>query len=231
MSAVPFAALLGLIFFSGASALVYQVLWQRLLSITFGVTVFATSTVLAAFMSGLTLGSLLAPRLVSRFRRPLTTFALAEILIGVSALCTPLALEGAEWLYQNARAFGAESFAALTAARLLGSFVVLLLPTMLMGMTLPLLCASSLVRGSHFGARLGLLHGINTAGSVCGVLLTGFVLVGTLGTRQSLLVAAGKRPKPAPRNHTALGDSREYTKGVTAQSTRAIKMTTPLASR
>jgi spermidine synthase len=190
MSAVPFAALLGLIFFSGASALVYQVLWQRLLSITFGVTVFATSTVLAAFMSGLTLGSLLAPRLVGRFRRPLSTFALAEILIGVSALGTPLALEGAEWLYQNVRAFGADSFAALTLARLLGSFVVLLLPTMLMGMTLPLLCASSLVRGSHFGARLGLLYGINTAGGVCGVLVTGFVLIGTLGTRQSLLLAA-----------------------------------------
>ena len=190
MSAAPFAALLGLIFFSGASALVYQVLWQRLLSITFGVTVFATSTVLATFMGGLTLGSLLAPRLVSRIKRPLATFAVAEILIAVFALGTPLAIEGAEWVYQRARAFGPDSFGALTAARLAGSFVVLLVPTMLMGMTLPLLCASPLVQGSHFRNRLGLLYGINTAGGVAGVLSTGFLLIGAIGTRQTLMLAA-----------------------------------------
>ncbi len=190
MPAVRFAALLGLVFFSGASALVYQVLWQRLLSITFGVTVFATSTVLAAFMGGLTLGSLLAPRLVRRGGRPLATFAAAEILIAVSALVTPLALEGAERLYQGAQILAPDSFGVLTAARLAGSFLVLLVPTMLMGMTLPLLCASTLVRGSHFGTRLGLVYGINTAGGVLGVLATGFLLIGAIGMRQTFLLAA-----------------------------------------
>ncbi len=185
-----FAALLGLVFFSGASALVYQVLWQRLLSITFGVTVFATSTVLAAFMGGLTLGSLLAPRLVRRSGRPLATFAAAEILIAASALATPLALGGAERLYQGAQALAPDSFGAVTAARLAGSFLVLLVPTMLMGMTLPLLCASSLVHGSRFGPRLGLVYGINTAGGVLGVLATGFLLIGAVGMGRSFLLAA-----------------------------------------
>ena len=95
------ATLLVLFFFSGACGLIYQVLWLRLLSLVFGVTVYAASTVLAAFMAGLALGSVLAGRLHRARQRPLLVFGVAEILIGVSALATPLALDAASALYQR----------------------------------------------------------------------------------------------------------------------------------
>ena len=91
--------LLFFFFLSGFSALVYQVLWMRLLALVFGVTIHAASTVLAAFMAGLALGSAAAGRLADRVRRPLVAFAVAEAGVAVAALATPLALAGVEALY------------------------------------------------------------------------------------------------------------------------------------
>ena len=91
-------AILSILFFcSGVSALIYQVLWIRMLGLTFGVTIYAASTVSASFMAGLALGSIAAGRLADRVRRPLAWFGAAEILIGVTALATPGALG---WLQQ-----------------------------------------------------------------------------------------------------------------------------------
>src|SRR5438034_3631427 len=86
---ILFAA--GLFFLSGASALVYQVLWLRTLGWIFGVTVYAASTVWACFMGGLALGSAIAGRLADRVRRPLRWFGAAEILVGATAVATPVA--------------------------------------------------------------------------------------------------------------------------------------------
>jgi spermidine synthase len=123
------AVLLALFFFSGACGLTYQVLWLRMLSLVFGVTVYAASTVLAAFMSGLAVGSLLAGPLLKRFSQPLVLFGAAEILIGLSALATPVGLDVAESLYRSLYASGFQSFGMLTIARLVSSFIVLLIPT------------------------------------------------------------------------------------------------------
>jgi predicted membrane-bound spermidine synthase len=73
--------LTALFFLSGASALIYQVLWLRLLSLVFGVTVYAASTVLASFMSGLALGSFLAGRVADRLTNPLRFLGLVEALM------------------------------------------------------------------------------------------------------------------------------------------------------
>ena len=85
--------LAGLFFVSGTSALIYQVLWLRLLGLVFGVTVYAASTVWAVFMAGLAIGSLAGGRLADRVKRPLVWFGAAEALIAVTALITPLALD------------------------------------------------------------------------------------------------------------------------------------------
>src|ERR1044071_1198142 len=78
-----------LLFFSGASALIYQVLWTRVLGWVFGVTVYAASAVWASFMAGLAIGSVAAGRVGDRVRSPLRWFGVAELLIGVTALATP----------------------------------------------------------------------------------------------------------------------------------------------
>ena len=184
------ALLFALFFFSGACGLTYQVLWLRLLSLVFGVTVYAASTVLAAFMTGLALGSLLAGPLLKRVGRPLAIFGAAEILIGLSALATPLGLDAAAVVYRTLHQSVPDSLGVLTAARLVCSLIVLLLPTILMGMTLPVLSASALVRESQLGSRIGALYAMNTAGAVVGALLTGRILISAIGMQKSFLLAA-----------------------------------------
>lgn len=183
-------ALLVLFFLSGAAGLIYQVLWLRLLSLVFGVTVYAAATVLASFMSGLALGSWLAGRAGARLGDPVRAFAIIEVLIGLSALATPFALEAATVVYLALYEVAPGSLALLTLARFLCSFLVLLVPTMLMGATLPLLSASRLVRGSRFGTRAGLLYALNTAGALTGAMLTGYVLIGAIGMQRTFLLAA-----------------------------------------
>lgn len=182
--------LLALFFFSGACGLTYQVLWLRQLSLVFGVTVYAASTVLAAFMAGLALGSVLAGRMLRRVERPLLAFGVAEILVGLSALASPIVLDSASTLYAAIHRSAPDSFARVTVARFVCSFAVLLVPTALMGLTLPLLSASRLVRGSAFGTRISALYAVNTAGAVAGVLVTGFHLIGAIGMQRTFLLAA-----------------------------------------
>ena len=82
--------LVGLCFiFSGATGLIYEVLWARMLGLVFGATTLAVSTVLAAFMGGLAVGSALAGRLAPRIRKPLSTYGWMEIGIAIYALLVP----------------------------------------------------------------------------------------------------------------------------------------------
>lgn len=83
-----------LFFCSGASALIYQVLWLRLLGLVFGVTTHAASTVWATFMAGLAVGGYAAGRFADRVRRPLVWLGACEVLIGATALATPMSLSG-----------------------------------------------------------------------------------------------------------------------------------------
>jgi spermidine synthase len=183
------AALLVLLLASGASGLAYQVLWLRELSLILGVTVHAAATVLAAFMGGLALGGIGAGRVLARLRRPLLAFGLAEIGIGVSALAVGLAFDrGAPVDAAIHHALG-WSNVALTAGRFAVAAALLLIPTSLMGLTMPLVCASATVRAS-FGQRLGLVYGVNTAGGILGALASGFYALGALGSDATLRIAA-----------------------------------------
>jgi spermidine synthase len=190
---VPSGRLLALVllfFCSGTSGLIYQVLWLRQLSLVFGVTVYAASTVLAVFMAGLAIGSLLAGRVASRVRRPLAAFGVAEILIGLLALATPAGLRATAVIYDAVHAALPDALPLVTAARFLCAVPVLLGPTILMGLTLPLLGASSIVRGDGVGARLSALYAANTAGALTGSLLAGYELIGALGMQRTYLAAA-----------------------------------------
>ena len=107
----------GLVFLSGASALIYQLLWLRLLGLVFGVTVHAASTVLASFMAGLAIGSYITGRIAPRIRRPLLWFAAAEALIATTAVLTPWALDALQAVYRALHHALPQSMAALTATR------------------------------------------------------------------------------------------------------------------
>ncbi len=183
-----FAPLCLLFFLSGVCGLTYQVLWLRLLALVFGVTVHAASTVLASFMAGLALGAVLAERVAKR-GHPLRTFALLEAGIAVSALATPVLLALAAVLYRPISVALPESLTLLTVARFLCSSAVLLVPTVLMVATLPVLSQASIVRAAS-NTRLGALYAVNTSGALVGALLTGYVLIGGLGMQRTFYLAA-----------------------------------------
>jgi spermidine synthase len=183
--------LLPLLFFlSGIAGLVYQILWLRLLSLTFGVTVYAATTVLAAFMAGLGAGSALGGRLAERVSNPLLYFGVAELLVGVSALATPFALTAATDLYAGLHPSIDVTPALLTAVRFLCSLVVLLVPTTLMGASLPLLTRATVDDETHAGRQVGVLYACNTAGAIVGALAAGFYMIGAVGIAASFKIAA-----------------------------------------
>lgn len=168
----------------------YQVLWLRLLAVVFGVTAYAASTVLASFMGGLAIGSIVAGRLADRVRQPLKWFGLVELAIGASALLTPWLLQAAQGLYAGVATAVPDNMAALTIARLACSAAVLLVPTGLMGATLPLVVRSSIVTRGDLGPRVSVLYAVNAAGAITGAILAGFYLIGGIGLRRTFLVAA-----------------------------------------
>ena len=179
-----------LFFLSGTSALIYQVLWLRLLGLVFGVTVYAASTVWAVFMAGLAVGSFAGGRMADRVRRPLVWLGVAEGLIGVTALATPLALDALQRAYAAVQPSLGTSLVTLTMVRLAISFLVLIVPSALMGATLPLIVKSSLLRTRGLGGSVGVLYATNTAGAIAGSLAAGLVLIPRLGIRGSFLIAA-----------------------------------------
>ena len=180
-----------LFFLSGTSALIYQVLWLRLLGLVFGVTVYAASTVWAVFMAGLAVGSVMGGRAADRVRRPLVWLGIAEALIGVTALATPFALDWLQGAYAAVHPFLNSSPVTLTGVRLAMSFAVLIVPSALMGATLPLVVKSSLREAEGLGGRAGVLYATNTAGAIAGSLCAGLVLIPRAGIQSSFLIAAG----------------------------------------
>ena len=193
---------LALFFFSGATSLVYEVLWTRRLSLTFGHTVLAVSTVLTVFMSGLALGSFLAGRWTDKERkrleasgtesgpaRFLALYGKLEIGIGLWAVLTLFLLNGVEMIYLSAARGGAGN-TVLYAIVFLGSFLVLLPPTSAMGATLPIFTQLLVATKQDVGTWLSRIYGWNTLGACVGAGLGGFVLLPTLGLKLSVAVAA-----------------------------------------
>ena len=141
-SASSTITLIGLCFvLSGATGLIYEVLWARMLGLVFGATTLAVSTVLAAFMSGLALGSALAGRFASRIKKPISTYGLMEIGIAIYALLVPLLFRWIDHLYVLIWQQFQPGFFAFSLWRFVLSGLVLLVPTTLMGATLPALAA------------------------------------------------------------------------------------------
>ena len=181
-----------LFFLSGACGLVYEVVWARELSLIFGITIFATSTVLAAYMGGLALGSFLVGRFIDRSPNPLRVYAILEVGIGLLALLTPLAFSFARSIYVPVANALEGHFLLFNLVRVLILFLILMVPTTLMGGTVPAIGRFLVERKESVGWNVGLLYALNTFGAVLGVLITGFVLIPEFGlTLTTRLAAAG----------------------------------------
>jgi spermidine synthase len=183
--------LCALFFTSGAAALIFEMLWFRQASLALGNSVWASSLVLAGFMGGLALGNALAARYGGRLVNPVRAYAVAEAAIAITGVALVLALAqlGAT-LAPLLRPLLDHPW-LLNTARLGLAFLLLLVPSTAMGITLPLLTKALTAEGSPFGIALGRLYGWNTVGAITGVLAAETYLVGTLGVRGTALVAGG----------------------------------------
>src|SRR5918912_2753712 len=183
-------AILLCFFASGMSGLVYQVVWVRELVLVFGATTFAVSTVLTAFMGGLALGSFYFGRRSESINRPLRLYGWLEIGIGVYGLAVPFIFAALPVVYHPIWRWLQLSFFTLSLVRFLFAALVLILPTALMGATLPVL-ASYYARDAHrIGLRVGSLYALNTFGAVIGAAVTGFALIPLLGMHATTATAA-----------------------------------------
>ena len=182
-------AILLCFFASGVSGLVYQVVWVRELVLVFGATTFAVSTVLTAFMGGLALGSYYFGRRSETVTRPLRLYGLLEIGIGVYGLAVPLIFATLPTVYHSFWSLHL-SFFALSIVRFVFATLVLIVPTALMGATLPVLSSFYARDIGRIGLRVGSLYAINTFGAVLGAAATGFVLIPLLGMKAATFTAA-----------------------------------------
>src|SRR5262245_26344893 len=177
-------------FASGFSGLVYQVIWVRELVLVFGATTFAVSTVLTAFMGGLALGSFYFGRRSERTKQPLRLYALLEIGIGLYGLAVPFIFATLPIVYQPLWRWLHLSFFSLSVIRFFFAALVLILPTALMGATLPVLSTYYARERERIGLRVGSLYALNTFGAVLGAAATGFVMIPAIGMSWSTAVAA-----------------------------------------
>ena len=174
---------------SGATGLIYEVLWRRMLSVVLGGSIYATAAVLSSFMGGLFLGSIIVGRWADRWRNLLRAYGLFEVLIAGFALFFPLACGALVSLERVLYPALENRLPLLTGAKFGVAFCVLLFPTFLMGGTFPLLSKFYLRGELPVGKGLGRLYSVNTGGAVLGTVLAGFFLIRALGARGANLTA------------------------------------------
>jgi spermidine synthase len=181
---------LALFFCSGATALVYEVVWSKFLSQMFGSTIYAQTVVLAAFMGGLALGNKLFGRWADRLQQPVRAYGYLEIAIGLYAFCFPILDSVADSVFVSVGSGIAQHTGRLLMLKGALSAALLLGPTILMGGTLPLLAAWLQHFSSDAGRRSARFYSVNSLGAVAGSGLAGFWLVQNLGMISSLQMTA-----------------------------------------
>src|SRR6266436_7544793 len=187
--AIRVAVLSGLLFLSGIGALIFETLWLRLSGLAFGNSVWAAALILSSFMAGLALGSALAASSKIRRWRPLYFYAVLEVLVAFSG-CTivfglPVLGELMRPVWQTLWNYQP----TLLGLRFIVSFLILLVPTTAMGLTLPVLIEDPVLRQTNFAGAIGFLYGFNTLGAVAGAVLGEGYLIAAFGLRGTSLAA------------------------------------------
>jgi spermidine synthase len=175
----------GVFFASGVAALLYQVIWQRLLVMFSGADVFSVTLIVAAFMGGLGIGNLVGGHVADRVSRAraLLLFAVAEVAVGLFGLFSGPFLY--DVVYRRLASLHLPSGAIFVIL-----FVILLWPTFFMGASLPLLTRTLTSAIDRAAGVVGMLYGVNTCGAAAGALLSTWWLLPTRGLDGSLELGA-----------------------------------------
>ncbi|MFZ5995306.1 MAG: fused MFS/spermidine synthase [Thermodesulfobacteriota bacterium] len=180
-----------LFFLSGTCALIYEVLWVKILARILGNTTFAASIILAAFMAGLAIGSYKFGKLIDRKNRPLLTYAIIEAAIAFLALSLPFLFSALTPLYIWICRFMGNTPFSFRLAQIVFCFILILAPTTLMGGTLPILCRFAATSNDKIGRITGELYAANTLGAVVGCFIGGFFLIEVFGIQGTTHLTVG----------------------------------------
>ncbi|MBW2972717.1 fused MFS/spermidine synthase [Candidatus Woesearchaeota archaeon] len=179
--------ILVLFFLSGFAALMFEVIWTRHISLIYGSSMHSFAIVLASFLAGLGIGSVIASRFIDRVKEKIMLFAFIELLIGVIGMVLVVVFPALEkwflYLYFHIDSYNVFMFALLAIC-----FIIILIPTMLMGATLPVLSAAY-ASETKVGTDVGRLYSVNSFGSIFGSFMAGFVFVPILGLAHSAIFA------------------------------------------
>jgi spermidine synthase len=185
--------ILVLFFLSGFAALMFEVNWTRHIALIYGSSIHSFSIVLASFLTGLGIGSAAASRYIDKIKHleniknKILTFAFIELLIGVIGMAIVVLFPALEKLFLQIY-FSTEHYYTFNFLLLLVCFLIVLIPTMLMGATLPILssiCASD----KKIGSDVGRLYSVNSFGAIFGSFTAGFIAIPLLGLTYSSLAA------------------------------------------
>ncbi len=186
---INFPLILLLFFFSGATALVYEVLWLKELGLLFGNASYAMATTLAAFFLGLAVGGYHWGNRVQAYRNPLKLYGMLELAVAVCAAGYFIILKGYALLYPHLFNLFGDNRVLFTSVKFGLSLLVLFPPAYFMGGTLPVISHSVVRQAAQLGQKVSLLYVVNTLGAVAGVFLAGFILPPILGFSNSYLSA------------------------------------------
>lgn len=175
---------------SGMTALVYEIVWIRPLALVFGTTIYATSIIIASFLLGLALGSWFAGRYSDRMNQPLKIYGFVELGVGFYGIMLLPIFSILPYVYVNIYNATFPNSSLFSVLQFMLAFVIILVPTTLMGATLPLVMRSYSDSFGRIGKDLGRLYSVNNIGAVAGTLAAGFILLPVLGIKQSIMTAA-----------------------------------------
>lgn len=191
--------ILFLFFVSGVSGLIYEIVWTRIFTLTFGNTTYAISTVLTAFMAGLAAGSFIFGRIADKLQTPnsklrilnspLMLYAILELCIGISALLVTSSLSILDNFYLSILGNAPPSAFSSNIIRFFFSFFILFIPATLMGGTLPVISRYFIHKVEELGWKVGIIYAVNTFGAVIGCFMTGYMFIAAIGVKNTTLMA------------------------------------------
>src|SRR5262252_6105378 len=179
-----------ILFFSGTGALIFETLWLRLSGLAFGNSILAAALILSSFMAGLALGNAMAASSRIPRWRPLHLYAVLELLVAFFGCTIVFGLPIVGHLMRPMWQMLWNYQPTLLGLRFVVSFLILLLPTTAMGLTLPVIIKDPALRETEFGRAIGFLYGSNTLGAMFGAILGEAYLIRAFGLYGTGLAAA-----------------------------------------
>jgi len=175
---------------TGMTALIYEIIWIRPLSLVFGTTIYAVSTIIASFILGLAIGSWVAGKYTDRLKNPLRYFAFTQLGVGFYGVLLLPIFGALPEIYLGLHHATFPNQPLFMFLQILMSIAMISIPATLMGTTLPLMMRTYSEEFTTVGKDVGKLDASNSFGAVVGTLAAGFLLIPILGIQNSIIVTA-----------------------------------------